>query len=207
MPTYKIANFKNDSSATIELSDNVFGTAVDRSLLHSAVVMQQACVRQGTSSTRGRGEVSGSGRKPWKQKHTGRARAGSVRSPIWRSGGIVFGPKPRDYSYRIPKKMYRSALRSALSSKVLAEDMVIIQDISIPDQKTKHLFNLLARLGLNETILIVVGDEFQSLERAARNLSQVKLARVEDLNVYDILRYRKLLILQSEVEKVQEYWS
>ncbi len=207
MPSYNITSSSGESVGSVELSEKVFGAPVDRHLLHSAVVMQQASFRQGTSSTRGRGEVSGSGRKPWKQKHTGRARAGSVRSPIWRGGGIVFGPKPRDYSYRIPKKVYRSALRVALSSKVVSGDVVIVPDLVIPEQKTKHLFSALSLLGLSRNVLIVVGDGYLGLERAARNIEKVKLAKVEDLNVYDVLRFEKLLIVQSEVERVQEYWS
>ena len=207
MPSYKITSSSGESVGSMDLSDQVFGAPVDRHLLHAAVVMQQASFRQGTSSTRGRGQVSGSGKKPWKQKHTGRARAGSVRSPIWRGGGIVFGPKPRDYSYRIPKKMYRSALRVALSSKVVAGDVVIVPDLVIPEQKTKHLFRALYLLGLSRNVLIVVGEGYLGLERAARNIEKVKLAKVEDLNVYDILRFEKLLIVQSEVERVQEYWS
>ena len=207
MPTHRITNLDGSQSGTIELAENVFGTPIDRSLLHAAVNMQRASFRQGTSSTRGRGEVAGSGKKPWKQKHTGRARAGSVRSPIWRHGGIVFGPKPRDYSYRMPRKMYRSALRSALSSRASSGDMVILAGISIPEQKTRHLAKVLAGFGLSRGALIVVGDDFPQLERAARNLSGVKLARVEHLNVYDILRYEKVAILESEVERIQEFWS
>ncbi len=206
MATYQITETTGKSAGVLELDDRVFGVPVDRHLLHSAVVMQRASFRQGTSSTRGRGEVAGSGKKPWKQKHTGRARAGSVRSPIWRHGGIVFGPKPRSYSYRIPRKVYRSALRAALSSKVNSSDAVIVPEIAIADQKTKSLFRFLLNLGLSSNVLIVVGDGSEGLERAGRNLPGVRLCKVEDLNVYDILRYEKLLIVQSEVARVQEYW-
>jgi len=207
MPTYKITNADGSQAESVELGEQVFGTPVDRSLLHAAVNMQRASFRQGTSSTKGRGEVSGSGKKPWKQKHTGRARAGSVRSPIWRSGGIVFGPKPRDYSYRMPRKMYRSALRSALSARAGAGDVVILSSVALPEQKTRHLAKVLADIGLSGGVLIVAGDDYGSLERASRNLSGVRLTKVENLNVYDILRYEKLLILQSDVQKIQEFWS
>jgi len=207
MPTFKVTNADGSQAKTVELGERVFGTPVDRTLLHAAVNMQRASFRQGTSSTKGRGEVAGSGKKPWKQKHTGRARSGSVRSPIWRHGGIVFGPKPRDYSYRMPRKMYRSALRSALSSRASAGDVMILSSISLPEQKTRHLAKVLTDIGLSGSILIVAGDDYVSLERASRNLTDVKLSKVEDLNVYDILRYEKLMILQSEVEKIQEFWS
>ncbi|WP_447970540.1 50S ribosomal protein L4 [Nitrospira sp. M1] len=207
MPTYKITKADGSQAETVELGERVFGTPVDRSLLHAAVNMQRASFRQGTSSTKGRGEVAGSGKKPWKQKHTGRARSGSVRSPIWRHGGIVFGPKPRDYSYRMPRKMYRLALRSALSSRVGDGDVVILASIALPEQKTRHLAKVLSGAGLSGGALIVAGDDYHALERASRNLSGVKLTKVENLNVYDILRYEKVVLLQSEVEKIQEFWS
>ena len=208
MPTLPITDVSGGSAGSVELGDHVFGAPVDRSLLHSAVVMQRASIRQGTSSALGRGEVVGSGKKPWKQKHTGRARAGSVRSPIWRHGGIVFGPKPRDYGFRLPRKIYRSALRAALSSRTDSGEMVILSGLSIPEQKTRLLSKVLAEVGIVKGALIVVGsDDFVSLERAARNLSGVKLVKVEGLNVYDILRYDKVVVLQSEIERIQEFWS
>ena len=208
MPTLPITDINGGSTGNVELGDHVFGVPVDRSLLHSAVVMQRASIRQGTSSVLGRGEVAGSGKKPWKQKHTGRARAGSVRSPIWRHGGIVFGPKPRDYSFRLPRKMYRSALRAALSSRAVSGEMIILSGLSIPEQKTRLLSKLLSGVGISKGALIVVGgDEFASLERAARNLSGVKLVKAEGLNVYDILRYDKVVVLQGEIERIQEFWS
>ncbi|MCA9473871.1 MAG: 50S ribosomal protein L4 [Nitrospirales bacterium] len=207
MPTAQIRDISGNPRGNVDLSEKVFGVEVDRSLLHSAVVMQRASRRQGTSSTLGRGEVKGSGRKPWKQKHTGRARAGSVRSPIWRHGGIVFGPKPRSYEFRLPKKMYRSALRSALSAKAHSGDVVLIEDLSMPEQKTRHFAKLLSDFGFSGNLLVVAGDGFDGLERVARNIPNVKLARVEHLNVYDILRCQTLVILQAELENIQEYWS
>ncbi len=207
MPTLQITDVTGGSKGAIELGDHVFGASADPALLHSAVVMQRASARQGTSSTRGRGEVEGSGKKPWKQKHTGRARAGSVRSPIWRHGGIAFGPKPRNYGYRLPKKMYRSALRAALSSKASSGSMVVLSQLSIPEQKTRHLAKLLSSLGISGSALIVVDADFDLLKRASQNLRGVKLIRIEQLNVYDILRYEKLVVLQGEVEKIQEFWS
>jgi large subunit ribosomal protein L4 len=169
--------------------------------------MQQACERQGTASTLRRSEVSGSGKKPWKQKHTGRARAGSVRSPVWRHGGIVFGPHPRSYAYSIPKKKYHAALRSALSARLADGAVMVLSDLSIPQPKTKLLAKVLEQLGLTANILIVVGEEGAPLERAARNLPQVKLVTPESLNVYDVLRYQAIVIPERVLSRVQEVWS
>src|SRR5438094_10641880 len=144
MPTVDVLDIHQRKVGSVELHDGVFGVEADGPLVHTAVVMQQACARQGTASTLTRGEVSGSGRKPWKQKHTGRARAGSIRSPIWRHGGRVFGPKPRDYSYSIPKKQYRAALRSALSAKLASGEVLIISDLTLPQPKTRLLAKALA---------------------------------------------------------------
>src|SRR5438094_7927080 len=144
MPTVEVLDLHKRKVGSVELPDSVFGAVPDRSLLHEAVVMQRACMRQGSASTLRRGEVSGSGRKPWKQKHTGRARAGSIRSPKWRHGGSVFGPKPRDYSYSIPKKQYRAALRSALSAKLASGEVLIISDLTLPQPKTRLLAKALA---------------------------------------------------------------
>jgi large subunit ribosomal protein L4 len=192
---------------SVELHDGVFGVKADPALVHTAVVMQQACERQGTASTLRRGEVSGSGKKPWKQKHTGRARAGSIRSPIWRHGGIVFGPHPRSYAYSIPKKKYHAALRSALSARLMDGAVMVLSDLSIAEPKTKLLAKVLTHLGLTATTLIVLGEEGTVLERAARNLPDVKLVTPETLNVYDLLRYQAILIPERVLSRVQEVWS
>lgn len=192
---------------SVELHDGVFGVKADPQLVHTAVVMQQACERQGTASTLRRGEVSGSGKKPWKQKHTGRARAGSIRSPIWRHGGIVFGPRPRSYAYSIPKKKYHAALRSALSARLAEGAVMILSDLSIPQPKTKLLAQALATLGLTSKTLIVLGADGASLERAARNLRDVKLTTPESLNVYDVLRYHAIVIPEGVLSRLQEAWS
>src|SRR5687767_15965723 len=139
MPTVDVLDIHKRKVGSVELHDGVFGVAADGPLVHAAVVMQQACARQGTASTLSRGEVSGSGKKPWKQKHTGRARAGSIRSPIWRHGGTVFGPKPRSYAYSMPKKQYRAAMQSALSARLTDGGIVVVSDLSVPQPKTKLL--------------------------------------------------------------------
>src|SRR5213080_4748255 len=147
MPTVDVVDLKRQKVGTVDLPEEVFGCKLHTALVHEAVVMQQACERQGTASTLRRGEVSGSGKKPWKQKHTGRARAGSIRSPVWRHGGIVFGPHPRSYAYSIPKKKYHAALRSALSARLADGAVVVLSDLSIAEPKTKLLAQALASLG------------------------------------------------------------
>ena len=207
MPTFQVVGIDNRPLDQIEVDDGVFGAVINRSLVHRAVTMQRAGARQGTSATRGRGEVKGSGKKPWKQKHTGRARAGSSGSPIWRHGGIVFGPKPRNYGFNLQKKVYRAALRSALTSKVSSGDIVVVSDLSLSEAKTRHLNKVLTQLGLTGRTLMVVGAESLELKKASKNLANVKLIQVHELNVYDLLRYDKLVIVQSELMNVQEFWS
>jgi large subunit ribosomal protein L4 len=207
MPSVDVVDVQRRKVGSVELRDAVFGVAPDVSLVHTAVVMQRASARQGTASTLSRGEVSGAGKKPWKQKHTGRARAGSIRSPIWRHGGIVFGPKPRSYAYRIPKKQYRSALQSALSAKLASGGILVVSDLRLAQPKTKLLAKALTQLGLAARTLIVAGEGRLDLEKAARNLATVKVVRPDQLNVYDVLRYDSILIPESEVPRVQEAWS
>lgn len=207
MPTVDIVNLQKKKVGSLDLKDEVFGIEPNVSLVHEAVVMQQASERQGSASTLQRGEVSGSGKKPWRQKHTGRARAGSTRSPLWRHGGTVFGPKPREYGFAIPKKKYRAALRTALSSKVSRGEIVVVSDLSIESPKTRLLAKALSQLGLTRKTLIVVGEDRQNLERAARNLKDVKLVKPQELNVYDVVRYDSLVIPEREVSRVQEVWS
>ena len=207
MANLQVIGMDNQSIETIQVDEKVFSAPPKRSLVHQAIVMQRASVRQGTAATRGRGEVQGSNKKPWRQKHTGRARAGSNRSPIWRHGGTVFGPKPRKYGFRMPRKSYRSALRSALSAKVSANQVIVLSELSLPEPKARCLAQALSKLELGGRLLLVVGDEFLSLEKVARNLKNVKLSQVNTLNVYDILRCDKLVILRNELTKLQEFWS
>jgi len=204
MPTVDVIDVHKRKVGSVELRDAVFGAKPEASLVHEAVIMQRACERQGTASTLRRGEVSGSGKKPWKQKHTGRARAGSLRSPVWRHGGSVFGPKPRSYAYAIPKQKYRAALQSALSAKLAGGDVVVLSALTLEAPKTRLLARILAQLGLTSTTLIVVGAGHADLERAAANLPAVKVVSPETLNVYDVLRHAKLLILERDVPRVQE---
>ncbi len=207
MPTVDVLDIHKRKVGSVELHDGVFGVEADGPLVHTAVVMQQACARQGTASTLTRGEVSGSGRKPWKQKHTGRARAGSIRSPIWRHGGRVFGPRPRSYAYSLPKKKYRAALQSALSAKLAAGGIVVVSALTLEEPKTRRLAKVLAQMGLTGKTLIVIGEGRTDLERAARNLREVKLIKPEELNVYDVLRHDSIVIPERELLRVQDVWS
>src|SRR5206468_5243949 len=202
--TVDVLDIHKRKVGSVELHDGVFGVEADGPLVHTAVIMQQACERQGTASTLRRGEVSGSGKKPWKQKHTGRARAGSIRSPIWRHGGSVFGPKPRDYSSSMPKRKYRAALQSALSAKLADGQVVIVSNLSLDQPKTKLLAQVLTKLGAGAYALIVAGAGHAGLAQAAGNLPNVCVVGPEGLNVYDIVRAELILILERELPRVKE---
>jgi large subunit ribosomal protein L4 len=190
---------------TVQLNEGVFNSSVNETLVHRAVVMQRASSRQGNASTKGRGEVRGSGKKPWKQKHTGRARAGSARSPIWRHGGIVFGPKPRSYAFDLPKKAYRAALRAALTAKALAGDLIVV-DLTLPEMKTKELVRLLSQVGVSGKALLVVEQGLLDLMRIGKNVKFLKVLHAKDLNVYDLLWCEKLVVSRVELEQIQEVW-
>ena len=207
MPTVDVVNLENKKVGTVELPQEVFGCEPRVALVHEAVIMQRACERQGTASTLRRGEVRGSGKKPWKQKHTGRARAGSVRSPVWRHGGSVFGPKPRSYAYSMPKQKYRAALQSALSAKVAENKLVVLSDLSLQEPKTKVLARALDRLSGGDQVLVVVGKDQSPVMQAARNLTAVKVLSIDQLNVYDIVRAGMVVVSQRELGSVREVWS
>jgi len=190
----------------IDLNEGIFNSMVNPSLIHRAVVMQRASERQGTASTLGRGEVRGGGKKPWKQKHTGRARAGSSRSPIWRGGGTVFGPKPRSYSSALPKKVYRAALKGALTAKVATEDLVVIGDLVLSEMKTRCLVRLLSSVGASGKVLLVIEEGLVDLIRIGKNVKNLKVLHGKDLNVYDVLWCDKLVVTRAELERIQEIW-
>lgn len=202
IPVYGPTGQKVD---TVELNEGVFAASIDERLVHKAVVMQRASIRQGTASTKGRGEVRGSGKKPWKQKHTGRARAGSVRSPIWRHGGIVFGPKPRSYGYNMPKKVYRAALRAGLSDKAAAGDLIVV-DLSLPEMKTKELVRQLTQVGAVGKVVLVVEEGLIDIVRIGKNVKLLKVLHAKDLNVYDLLWCEKLVVTRGELQQIQEAW-
>lgn len=204
MPTIKLYNMEGSDIGEMELSDRVFGIEPNESVVHEAVVQYQAGLRRGTSSTKSRGEVRGGGRKPWRQKGTGRARAGTSRSPLWRGGAIIFGPKPRDYSYTIPKKKRNLALRSVLSDKVNEKTMWVVDGLSFDAPKTKDMVKVLDALKLNGKTLVVLADDNNAVMKSARNIPGVTPVTVGDLNVYDMLKHGNLLITKEAVAKVEE---
>jgi large subunit ribosomal protein L4 len=185
----------------------VFGEEVKSHLLHSAVVNQLANRRAGTAATKTKGLVSGGGTKPFKQKGTGRARAGSTRSPLWRHGGTVFGPTPRDYSYSMPKKEKRAALAAALSSKVGENRMVLLDKLELARPRTKQMSDLLKTLGVAESALVLIAAENKNVALASRNMPNIKVIRMENINVYDLLRYRYLITTQDALTTMQEVYG
>ncbi len=207
MPTVKVHNLKNKEVGEVELSDAVFGAELNESLIHSAVRNYLANARQGTSATKTRGNVSGSGRKLWKQKGTGRARVASLRSPLWKGGGNVHGPQPRDWSYQMPKKMRRGALRSALSERLREGNLVIIDEFGIENPKTKEFIGILNTLGLAENkkrtkTLIVDSLDNENLIRSSKNVQKTKVTNSYGLNIYDLLYHEKLLISKTAIEEL-----
>lgn len=206
MPTVEVRNLKNKKVGEIELSDAVFGAEYNESLVHTSVTNYLANRRQGTSATKTRGNVSGSGKKLWKQKGTGRARIASLRSPLWKGGGNVHGPQPRDWSYQIPRRMRRGALRSALSERVREGNLIIIDDFKV-GEKTREFVGTLVTLGLNDKknqikTLIIDSLDNANLIRSSRNLKKVKVTNSFGLNIYDILWHEKLVISKSAVEEL-----
>ena len=185
------------------LRDDIFGIPVQGHIMHEVVTMQLACRRSGTASTKGRAEVRGGGHKPWRQKGTGRARAGSNRSPIWRGGGVVFGPKPRSYAYKVPKKVRRLALKMALSSKLANGQLLILDQYPYEAPKTKEFVKVLENLQVDKA-LFITADEDQVLTLSSRNVPYVQVMRTEGLNVYDILRYDYLVVFHSAISRIEE---
>jgi len=207
MPTVKVRNLKNKEVGEVKLSDAVFGVELNEALIHSAVMNFQANGRQGTSATKTRGNVSGSGRKLWKQKGTGRARIASLRSPLWKGGGNVHGPQPRDWSYQMPKKMRRGALRSALSERLREGNLIIIDEFGIANPKTSEFLGVMDTLGLVENkkrvkTLIIDSLDNANLILSSRNVQKTKVTNSFGLNIYDIIYHEKLLISKAAVEEL-----
>lgn len=192
-----------ERTGDLELSAAVFGRTGHNSLLHEAVRMQLAKRRAGTASTKTKGLVAGGGKKPWRQKGTGRARSGSTRSPLWRHGGTIFGPQPRDYSYKMPKKAWRQALTLAISDRALNGKLVVVESLDLADAKTKQAQAALTALGLKHA-LIIFGDDDGNFFRAARNLAAHKLLPIAGLNVYDVLNYDELLMTTKTAKAIEE---
>ena len=204
MPTVEVKNLANQTVGRVELREDVFAARVNEALLHEAVRHYLASLRRGTHKTKTRGEVSGGGRKPWRQKGTGRARAGSIRSPLWRHGGVIHGPQPRDYGYSLPRKVLLGALRSALTAKLQAEKLTVVDKLELNSHKTKTLREILTGLGVNKSLLIVEANGNTHLERASRNLPRVKLVATRQVHPYDVLAHDRVLFSQAAVEKLQQ---
>uniref|UniRef100_A0A7V4GAB8 Large ribosomal subunit protein uL4 n=1 Tax=Desulfobacca acetoxidans TaxID=60893 RepID=A0A7V4GAB8_9BACT len=201
MPTVDVYNVAKEKVGEVDLADEIFGVEIKPHLLHEVVVWQRACRRAGTASTKTRGEVSGGGRKPWRQKGTGRARVGSIRSPLWRGGGTVFGPKPRSYAYTLPKKVRRAALKMALANKLAAGKLVVLEDFPYTEPKTKNFVQVMKNFDLGKT-LVIVAEPHQVLEKSARNVPEVQVLPAAGLNVYDLLRYDHLVLLSPAVAAI-----
>ena len=207
MPKVDLYNMKGEVVGDIQLSDNVFGTEVNELALHTVVVNQLANKRQGTQSTKTKSEVRGGGKKPWRQKGTGRARQGSIRSAQWIKGGIVLGPKPRSYRYTLPKKLRRIAMKSALTSKVAGNEIFVLDVLALEAIKTKAMVGVLNSLKVDSSALIVVDSKNENVVKSARNIPGVKTAFVNTLNVFDILKYDKFIITKDAIEKVEEVYA
>lgn len=206
MAKVDVYNMEGAVTGQIELSDEIFGIEPNEHTLHTMILNRLANARQGTSSTKTRSEVSGGGRKPYRQKGTGRARQGSIRSAQHVGGGIIFGPKPRDYRFTVPKKIRRLAMKSALSTKLASSDLVVVEDLAFDRIKTKEMIRVLGNLKIDKTALIVIGGKNVNVELSARNLAGIKMAFVNTINVYDILKHEKFVITRDAVEKVQEVY-
>src|SRR5690554_1481571 len=207
MPKVNVYNMLGDQVGEIELNDNIFGVEVNQHVVYEVVKNQLANKRQGTQSAKTRAEVRGGGRKPWRQKGTGRARQGSIRAPHFTGGGVTFAPKPRDYSYKVPKKVKRLAMKSALTSKVLNNEIIVIDEIKLDGPKTKEMVNFLNNIKADKKALIVMGEKSENVVKSARNIPNVETTLVNTLNVYDILKYNSFIITEDAVKKVEEVYA
>lgn len=204
MPSVDVIDLNNKVVGTVELADAVFAAPVNQALLYEAVRHHLAGTRRGTASTKTRHEVAGSGKKLWKQKGTGRARMGSIRSPLWRHGGTTHGPQPRDYSYHLPRKMQLGALKSALSAKLRDGELRVVSEFSIDEPKSKLMRQALDGLNVARTVLVVDNGDNRNLELSSRNLEGVKLVASREVNVYDLLGHAQVLISQAAAQKLSE---
>ncbi|MCS7463574.1 50S ribosomal protein L4 [Paenibacillus doosanensis] len=207
MPKVALYNVSGSQVGEVELSDSVFGIEPHVHVLNEAVLMQRASLRLGTHKVKGRSEVRGGGRKPWKQKGTGRARQGSIRAPQWKGGGTVFGPTPRSYSYKLPKKVRRLAIKSALSSKVIGNEIIVLDQLQLAQPKTKEFAAILNNLKVDRKALVVTAGYEENVALSARNIPGVKFVVAEGINVLDVMVYDKLIITKDAVQKVEEVFA
>ena len=206
MANVSVYNIKGKEVGTIDLNDAVFGVEVNEHLVHMAVVSQLANKRQGTQKAKTRSEVSGGGRKPWRQKGTGHARQGSTRAPQWTGGGVVFAPTPRDYSFKLNKKERRAALKSALTSRVEEKEFIVVDEINFDEIKTKKFQDVLNNLSVSKA-LVVLEDGNKNAELSARNIADVKTAKTNTINVYDILKYNTVIATKAAVQAIEEVYA
>lgn len=202
MAVADVFDIEKNKVAQVELSDAVFGADINEAVVYDVVKMQMAARRSGTSSTKGRSDVSGGGKKPWRQKGTGRARVGTTRSPIWRGGGIVFGPQPRDYSFSVPKKVRKKALISVLSMKLKEDKMLILKDFPMEKISTKAFKTVVDRFGLRKSLFVLDNND-EALFKSSRNIKNVKMVRAKGINVYDILNCEHVVLLEPSVKKIE----
>ena len=207
MPKVEVYSVAGKKVSDIELNENVFGIEPNEAIVHSVLVNYLANQRQGTQSTKTRSEVRGGGRKPWRQKGTGRARQGSIRAPQWIKGGIALGPKPRSYKFRVNKKEKRLAIRSLLSSKVLENNLVVVDKFDFKEIKTKQMADAMKNLKIEGKALIVIPSSDEKVQKSARNLEGVRTASVSTINVYDLLKYTKLVLTVDTVKKLEEVYA
>jgi len=207
MPKVSVYNVEGKTVGELELAEAIFGLQPNAHVLHSAVLLQQASLRAGTHDVKGRSEVRGGGRKPWKQKGTGRARQGSIRSPQWKGGGIVFGPTPRSYGFKLPRKVRRLAIKSALSSKVIGNQIIVLDQLSLSAPKTKDFAKILNNLKVERKALIVTADFDNNVALSARNIPGVKFVAADGINVLDVLKHDQLIITKDAVAKVEEVFA
>ena len=206
MAQVAVYNMQGKEVDKIELNDSIFGVEINEHLVHMAVVAQLANKRQGTQKAKNRSEVSGGGRKPWRQKGTGHARQGSIRAPQWKGGGVVFAPAPRDYSIRLNKKEKRAALKSALTSRVEDQKLVVLDELKLDEVKTKNFIAVLKALNLDKA-LFVLDDNDKNVILSARNIPDVKTAQVNELNVYDVLKYNTVVLTKKAVSDIEEVYA
>ena len=206
MADVSVYNIEGKEVGSLELNDAIFGVEINEHLVHMAVVQQLANNRQGTQKAKTRSEVSGGGRKPWRQKGTGHARQGSTRAPQWTGGGVVFAPTPRDYSFKMNKKEKRAALKSALTSRVVDSKIVVLDEIKFNEIKTKNFANVMKNLKLDKA-LMVIGDNDANVILSARNIPDVKVSQPNTINVYDILKYDTLVVTKDAVAKIEEVYA
>ena len=207
MPKIDVYDINGKKVKELELNENVFGIEPNEAVVHSVLVNFLANQRQGTQSTKTRSEVSGGGKKPWRQKGTGRARQGSTRAPQWIKGGIALGPKPRSYKYTVNKKERQLAVKSVLSSKVLENELVVVDSLPLKEIKTKEMVKALSNLKVEGKALIMLPEKNENVQKSARNIDGVKTTLVETINVYDLLKYNKLVVTEDTVKKLEEVYA